>query len=57
MQRAWTCPPHGKTDPRAVPLGAATWAHIGALPAARDADAFLFPRYDESRGLSNLAAC
>ena len=42
---------------RAVPLGAATWAHIAALPAALDPDAFLFPRYAEGRGLPSLAAC
>ena len=57
MERACTCLPHGKTGPRAVPLGAVTWAHIAALPAARDPDAFLFPRYAEGRGLPSLAAC
>ena len=31
--------------------------HIAALPAARDPDAFLFPRYAEGRGLPSLAAC
>ena len=57
MERAWARLPHGKTDPRAVPLGAATWAHIAALPATRDPDAFLFPRYAKGRSLSSLAAC
>ena len=31
--------------------------HIGALPGARDPDAFLFPRYAEGRGAYSLATC
>ena len=49
--------PDSKTGPRAVPLGEAARAHIGALPAAREPDAFLFPRYAESRGAYSLATC
>ena len=36
-----------KTGPRAVPLGEDARVHIGALPGARDSDAFLFPHYAE----------
>ena len=46
-----------KTGPRAVPLGKAARALIAALPGARDAEAFLFPRYAEARGQSSLIAC
>ena len=46
-----------KTGPRAVPLGDAARVHIGALPGARDPDAFLFPRYAEGRGAYSLATC
>ena len=46
--------PDSKTGPRAVPLGEAAWAHIAALPGAREADAFLFARYAEGRGAYSL---
>ena len=46
-----------KTGPRAVPLGEAARAHIAALPSARKADAFLFPRHAEGRGTYSLATC
>ncbi len=49
--------PDSKTGPRAVPLGEAARAHIGALSGARDPDAFLFPRYAEGRGQYSLVAC
>ena len=47
----------GKTGPRAVPLGEPARALIATLPGARDAEAFLFPRYAEARGQSSLIAC
>ena len=46
-----------KTGPRAVPLGKAARAHIGALPGARDPDAFLIPQHAEGRGLWVLTNC
>ena len=46
-----------KTGPRAVPLGEAARAHIGALPGAPGPGAFLFPRYAEGRGAYSLATC
>ena len=49
--------PDSKTGPRAVPLGEAARAHIGALPGERDPDAFLFPRYAEGRGTYSLVVC
>ena len=49
--------PDSKTGPRAVPLGEAARARIGALPGARDPDAFLFARYAEGRGAYSLATC
>ena len=49
--------PDSKTGPRAVPLGEAARARIGALPGARDPDAFLFARYAEGRGADSLATC
>ena len=47
----------GKTGPRAVPLGEAARAHIDALPGERNPDAFLFPRYAQSRGQYSLREC
>ena len=38
-----------KTGARAAPLGEAARVLIEALPGARDAEAFLFPRYAEAR--------
>ena len=49
--------PDSKTGSRAVPLGEAARARIGALPGARDPDAFLFARYAEGRGAYSLATC
>ena len=49
--------PDSKTGPRAVPLGEATRAHIGALPGTRDPVAHLFPRHAEGRGLWILTNC
>ena len=46
-----------KVGPRALPLGQAGRAHIGAPPGARDPEAFLFPRYAEGRGACSLATC
>ena len=46
-----------KTGPRAVPLGEAARAHIGALPGTRDPDTFVFARYAEGRGAYSLATC
>ena len=46
-----------KTGPRAVPLGEAARAQIGALRGPCDPDAFLFPRYAEGRGTYSLATC
>ena len=46
-----------KTGPRAVPLGEAARALIETLPGARDADAFLFPRHAEGRGIWVLTNC
>ncbi len=46
--------PDSKTGPRAVPLGEAARALIEALPAERNLDAFLFPRYAEGRGQDAL---
>ena len=46
-----------KTGPRAVPLGKAAWAHIAALPGARDPDAYLFPRHAQCRGIWILRSC
>ena len=43
-----------KTGPRAVPLGEAARAHIGALSGARNPDAFLFARHAEGRGVYSL---
>ena len=39
----------GKTGPRTVPLGEAARELIESLPGARNAQAFLFPRFAESR--------
>ena len=49
--------PDSKTGPRALPLGEAARAHIGALPGARDPDALLFPRHADGRGLWILTNC
>ena len=49
--------PDSKTGPRAVPLGEAARAHIGALPGTRDPVAHLFPRHAEGRGLWILTNC
>ena len=49
--------PDSKTGPRTVPLGEAALAQIDALPGARRADRFLFPRYAQGRGLDRLAKC
>ena len=49
--------PDSKTGPRAVPLGEAARAHIAALPGARKADAFLFPRHAGGRGEWSLTNC
>ena len=46
-----------KTGPRAVPLGEAARALIETLPGAHDADAFLFPRHAEGRGIWLLTNC
>ena len=46
-----------KVGPRSVPLGAAARAHIDTLPAARDLDAFLFPRHAEGRGACTFVEC
>ena len=46
-----------KTGPRAVPLGVAARAHIGALPRIRDRDAFLFPSFANGRGYYLLQKC
>ena len=46
-----------KTGPRAAPLGEAARALIETLPGARDADAFLFPRHAEGRGIWILTNC
>ena len=46
-----------KTGPRAVPLGEAARALIETLPGARNADAFLFPRHAEGRGVWILTNC
>ena len=46
-----------KTGPRAVPLGVAARAHIAALPGARDADAFVFPRYAKGGGAYSRRTC
>ena len=46
-----------KTGPRAVPLGEAARAHIGALPGTREPEAHLFPRHAEGRGLWILTTC
>ena len=43
-----------KTGPRAVPLGAASQAHIKALPGAGDPDAYLFPHYAGKRAPTAL---
>ena len=45
-----------KTGPRAVPLGETAWAHVTALSGARKADAFLFPRHAEGKGIWVLTA-
>ena len=44
-----------KTGPRAVPLGEAARAHIEALPAACNPNAFLFSRYAEGRATYSVA--
>ncbi len=49
--------PQGKIGPRSVPLGKAARALIGALPGERQRDAFVFPRYAESRCEYSLIAC
>ena len=49
--------PDSKTGPRAVPLGETARALIDALPGPRDAEACLFPRHADGRGLWILANC
>ncbi len=47
----------GKTGPRSVPLGEAARALIETLPGERQRDAFVFPRYAESRSEYILISC
>ncbi len=49
--------PDSKTGPRAVPLGETARALIDALPGPRDAEACLFPRHADGRGLWILVNC
>ena len=46
-----------KTGPRAVPLGEAAQAQIGAISGQRDPDAFLFPSYAHGKGYESMRNC
>ena len=46
-----------KTGPRAVPLGKAARAVIGALPGPSDPDAFLFPRFAGKKDPHRFVTC
>ena len=46
-----------QTGRRGAPLGVAARAHIAALPATRNLDGFVFPRYAGGRGIWILTNC
>ncbi len=46
-----------KTGPRAVPLGEAARAHIGAISGPRKPDALLFPSYAHGKGYESMRNC